>query len=221
VIRTLLALLVVLAACTPAASSPTTQPTPSPTAEATPSPSAEPTAEASPDATPSATDWSFGEFSVAAHAEADALFAETFECQNLDDGYQVDFPAEWNTNAEFSAVPPCSWFAATEYETGAPGTTPAEVAIVIVRIEGERTYGSAEVTDREEGFVGVTQPAYRATITTADETAYEYVIQLGPTPEEGPNLVVSTSSEMGGDLELNMAVLDRMMATMEFIGTID
>lgn len=214
-------LLVVLAACTPAASSPTTRPTLSPTAQPTDSPSPEPTDEATPDATPSASEGSFGGFSIAANAEADALFAQRNSCENLDDGYQVDFPGEWNTNAEFGTVPPCSWFAPTEYETGAPGTVPAEVAIEIFRIDGERTYGSAEVTDREEGLVGVTQPAYRATITTDDEEIYEYVIQLGPTPEEGPNLVARTSSEMGGDFELNMAVLDRMMATMEFIGSIE
>ena len=34
------------------------------------------------------------------------------------------------------------------------------------------------------------------------------------------DLVVRTSSLMGGDFNLNRAVLDRMMATMEFIGTI-
>jgi hypothetical protein len=217
VIRTLVAILVVLAACT----SPTASPTTSPTPEATESPSPEPTEQATPDATASASEGSFGGFSIAANPDADALFAQRNSCENLDDGYAVDFPAEWNANAEIGGVPPCSWFASTEYETGAPETVPDEVAIVIVRIEGERTYGSAEVTDREEGFVGVTQPAYRATITSDDEVVYEYVIQLGPTPEEGPNLVASTSSERGGDFELNKAVLDRMLSTMEFIGTIE
>ena len=38
--------------------------------------------------------------------------------------------------------------------------------------------------------------------------------------EEGPNLVARTTTEMGGDFDLNRAVLDRMMATMEFIGVI-
>ena len=217
------ALVLVLAACTPAASSPTTQPTPvpTPTAEPTASPTAEPTDEATASAAPSASEGGFGGFTVPANAEADALFVDRNQCENIDYGYQVDFPAEWNANAEFGDLPPCSFFAATEYETGAPGTVPDEVAIVISRIDGERTYGSAEVTDREEGVVGVTQPAYRATISSADETIYEYVIQLGRTPEEGPNLVASTSSERGGDFELNKAVLDRMMATMEFIGTIE
>jgi hypothetical protein len=98
---------------------------------------------------------------------------------------------------------------------------PDEVAITIVRIEGERDYGAAEVSERETGFVGVTQPAYRVTVTDGDEITYEYVIQLGPTLEEGPNLVASTGTERGGDFELNRAVLDRMMASMEFIGSIE
>jgi hypothetical protein len=221
VIRTLLALLVVLAACTPAASSPTTRPTASPTAEATQSPSAEPTAEASPDSTPAATDWSFGEFNVAAHPEADALFAETFDCQNIDDGYQVDFPAEWNTNAELGNVPPCSYFAAVEYEMDDPNTVPDEVSILIFRIPGGRDYGTADISTREEGFVGVTQPAFRVEGSSEGESFYEYVIQLGPTPEGGPNLIATTSTARGGDFELNKAVLDRMMATMELIGTIE
>jgi MoxR-like ATPase len=48
---------------------------------------------------------------------------------------------------------------------------------------------------------------------------YVYQIQLGPSPEEGPNLVVITTTEMGGDYELNQAILDRMMATIEFFGS--
>jgi hypothetical protein len=223
VIRTLIALLFVLAACTSPTADPTAEPTPTETPQPSDSPgaSAEPTDAASPDATPRASEGSFGGFSIAANGEADALFEETNSCQNLDDGYEVEFAAEWNANAEFGAQPPCSWFAPAEYETGAPGTVPEEVAITIVRIEGERDYGTAEVSDRETGFVGVTQPAYRVTVTDGDETTYEYVIQLGPTLEEGPNLVASTSTERGGDFELNQAVLDRMMASMEFIGSIE
>ena len=220
VIRTLIALLFVLAACTPQVD-PTAQPTNSPTPQPTDSPTPEPTADATPEATPQSSEGSFGGFSIAANAEADALFEATNSCQNIDDGYEVDFPAEWNANAEFGSQPPCSWFAATEYETGEPGSVPDEVAIVIFRLEGERTYGDTEVSDREEGFVGVTQPAYRVTIVDGDETLYEYVIQLGPTPEEGPNLVAITSMEAGGDFELNQAVLDRMMASMELIGSIE
>ena len=225
-IRTLIALLFVLAACTSPAS-PTAEPTPSPTQQPSDSRSAspEPTDDASPDATPQGSEGSFGGFTIPANAEADALFEETNSCQNLDDGYEVDFPAEWNANAEAGGVAQCSWFAPTEYETGAPDTVPDEVAIVIFRVAGERDYGPAEEIDRAEGFVGVTQPAYRVMLDydedSGNQRVYEYVIQLGPTLEEGPNLVAGTSSEMGGDFELNQAVLDRVMASMELIGTIE
>jgi hypothetical protein len=224
VIRTLLVLLVVLAACTPTDSSPTPEPTLTPSAEpATDSPSPEPTAEETADATPSESEGSFGGFSIAANAEADALFEETNSCQNLDDGYEVDFPAEWNANAEFGSSAQCSWFAPTEYETDGSGTVPDEVAIVIFQWNEPREYGADEWEAREEGFVGVTQPAYRLTYADADgdEMLYEYVIQLGPTPEEGPFLVAMTSTAADRDFELNMAVLDRMMASMELIGSIE
>ena len=219
-----ISLLLILAACTTTTSSPsadataTPEPTPTASPEPTPSPSASETE--SPDASPSSTPIEgAGGFTWEANAEADALFADHFDCQNVDDGYQVDFPAAWNTNAELGGVPTCSWFAPTEYETGDPGQLPDEVAIEIFVIDGPREY-LLEIIDEDSGFVGVTQPATRFRVAGNDAESYEYVVQLGPTLEEGPNLVARTSSLMGGDYDLNRAVLDRMMATMEFIGVI-
>ena len=222
-----IATLLILAACTSSTNS-------SPSAEASATPEPTLTASASPEPTPSPSPAETnspeasaspsqiegeGGFTWEANAEADALMLDRFECQNLDDGYQVDFPAEWNTNAEFGGVPTCSWFAPTEYETGAPGSVPDEVAIEIFVMDGNSISGGDE-SDRREGFIGATQPAYRVVLTDGDETAYIYVVQLGPTLEEGPNLVARTTSEMGGEFDLNRAVLDRMMATMEFIGVV-
>jgi hypothetical protein len=220
-----IATLLILAACTTSttsSSSADATTTPEPTLTASPEPTPSPSAGAtdSPDADPSSSQIEgAGGFTWEANAEADALMDETFDCQNLDDGYQVDFPAEWNTNAELGGTPPCSWFAPTEYETGAPGDVPDEVAIEIFVIDGDRL-PDGEERNRSDGLVGGTQPAYRVTVTDGDETAYLYVVQLGETPEEGPNLVARTTSEMGGDFDLNRAVLDRMMGTMEFIGVI-
>src|SRR5687768_1640302 len=106
-----IAMLLILAACTPTADAtaspdPTSEATPSATPMATDSP--EPTE--SPEDTPSSSPIEgHGGFTFDANAEADALFTERFTCENLDDGYQVDFPAEWNTNAEIGGVPTCSW----------------------------------------------------------------------------------------------------------------
>lgn len=218
-----MALLLILAACEPAAqASPSAAPTdtPEPTPSATPDATESPEATDSPEATASSTPVAGeGGFTIESNAEADALFAERFTCENLDDGYQVDFPAEWNANAEFGAVAPCSWFAPTEYETGAPGEVPDEVAIEIFVVDGDRGY-QGDIEERSEGMIGATQPAFRVEVRADGETSYEYVVQLGRTLEEGPNLVARTSTEMGGDFELNSAILDRMMATMELIGVI-
>lgn len=218
----LIGTLLVLAACTPTAdaSPPTPTATPEPTPSATPEATPSPVATDSPGASASSSPIEGGGgFTFDANAEADALMADRFDCQNVDEGYQVDFPAEWNTNAEVGDVAPCSWFAPTEYETGAPGDVPDEVAIEIFVIDGEREHGGEE-GERTEGIIGATQSAYRVEVTDGGETAYEYVVQLGETSEEGPNLVARTTTEMGGDFDLNRAVLDRMMATMEFIGVI-
>ena len=45
------------------------------------------------------------------------------------------------------------------------------------------------------------------------------MIQLGRTAEEGPNLVARTDTSMGGDYDLNRAILDRIMASIEFLGS--
>ena len=212
-----LGLALVLAACSTAATpsptqsqpTPTTEPTSSAaaTAEPTDSPSAEPSASASLDAGAG--------FEVIANPEADALFLDRNTCQNLESGYEVDFPAEWNANAEFGPVSPCSWFSPTEYSADDPAEVPPEVAITIEYLEGDSGSFDDPVS-REEVVVGMTQDAVRVEY----DDRYLYAVQLGPTPEEGPNLLVQTTSQMGGDFELNKAVLDRMMATMEFIGTV-
>ena len=80
-----------------------------------------------------------------------------------------------------------------------------------------------EEFSREDVAVG-TQRGVRAEIAgtaedSANGTSYLYVVHLGPSPEAGPNLVARTDTDMGGDYTLNKAVLDRIMATIEFIGT--
>ncbi len=205
-----------LAACTADAPDPTTTAEPTAestsTAEATIEPTSEPTATPEPSASASLT--ADGRFFPAENAEADALFLERDECQNLRDGYQLVFPDDWYTNTEFRDVAPCSWFSPTFYEVDDSSEVPDEIAITIVWMAGDS--GSFEDPIRREfGMVGG-QNAVRVEY----EDSYVYQIQLGPTPEEGPNLVARTTREMGGDYELNKAVLDRLMLTIEFIGSV-
>lgn len=210
----LAALVLGLSACiggTDATPPPTAEPTATPeqTAEPTSEPTASPTVE--PTAPATAVD---GRFIPAENAEADALFLARDDCQNLRDGYQLVFPDDWYTNTEFRDVPACSWFSPTFYEVDDSGEVPDEIAITIVWMAGDS--GSFEDPIRREfGMVGG-QNAVRVEY----EDSYLYQIQLGPTPEEGPNLLARTARDMGGDYELNKAVLDRLMLTIEFIGSV-
>ncbi len=213
------ALVLMLAACSTAATPAPSTPQPTTTAE----PTVVPTLSAEPSQTEAATPSQTGDdgggapsgFTVGANPEADALFLDRDDCENLEDGYQLEFPEVWYTNTEIGDVPACSWFSPEFYEVDDPNQVPDEIAITIEYVEGDS--GSFDdAISRETVIVGSTQEATRVEY----DDSYLYQVQLGPTPEEGPNLVVTTTTEMGGDYELNRAVLDRIMATMEFIGSV-
>lgn len=216
-----LTLSLILAACaategeSPTEEVATASPSATVSAEATASasPTPEPTESAEP--TDGGSGGDPGGFSVMASEEADELFEEPDDCENLEHGYRVEFPEEWYTNTEIGDVPPCVWFSPTFYEVDDPSQVPDEIAIRIDYLEGDFGHFE-EPMRREEVIVGGTQEAVRIEF----EDSYVYVVQLGPTPEEGPNLVARTSTEMGGDFKLNKAVLDRIMASMELLGTI-
>lgn len=199
-----------------AAASPTPEPSPSATVE----PEESEDSDAEPTSTPSAgTD---GELTVAPNPDADTLFLDRDECINRQDGYQLQFPDDWWTNTEIARFPACVWFSPTFYEVPDETQRPDEIAIEIFWVAGDFGWTTEELS-RAEGSIG-TQRGVRVEIAgtqddPANGTTYLYVVQLGPTAEEGPNLVARTDTSMGGDYELNKAVLDRMMATIEFVGT--
>jgi hypothetical protein len=190
-------------------------PTPAPTAEPTASPTTEPTATPQP---PTGVG-----FTITSHPEADALFLDRDDCQNLRDGYQLVFPDDWYTNTEIRDVPPCSWFSPGFYTVDDGDDLPDEIAIEIFWLDGVYGY-LEEPISRDEGMIAG-QSAFRIETGGTSEdpagggTMYEYVVQLGPPGEESPILVARTDTDMGGEYELNKAVLDRIMATMEFIGS--
>ena len=201
----------------------TPSPTADPTASPSPAPTAEPTASQTPDPTATPQPPTGGGFTITSHPEADALFLERDECQNRQDGYQLVFPEEWYTNTEIRDVPACSWFS-PQFYTVAGDELPDEIALEIFWLDGAYGYLD-EPTSRDEGMIAGQSASRIETSGTAgdpagDGTMYEYVVQLGPPDEAGPTLVARTDTDMGGDYELNKAVLDRIMATMEFIGSI-
>jgi hypothetical protein len=226
----LVVFVVVLAACAAPATSPSPvatfasrSPSPSPTVDASEAPSATETSSPSPTASAD-----LSPFTVAPNPEVDALFLDRDGCENVADGYRLQFPDAWYTNTAIGEVEPCSWFSPTFYSVPDPSEVPPEIAITIEYLQGDR--GSfEEAVSREFGIVGATQPAVRVEYQGAlgdggqmppDWREYVYVVQLGPTAEEGPNLLIRTSTDMGGDYDLNKAVLDRIVATMELIGTV-
>lgn len=162
-------------------------------------------------------------FAVAPNPDADALFAIRDVCTNPDAGYELDYPEVWWTNTEIGDVPACSWFSPTFYEVPDPSQRPPEIAIEIsLRYDAEGlVVGEAQAeVGRVDG-----QPALRGEIGGSvgdppDYRAYQYVVLLGPSPGQGPNLVAYTDTTMGGDYALNKAVLDRIMATLKFVGSI-
>jgi hypothetical protein len=192
----------------------TPTPTPDPTEQPTPTPTPEPTADATPTPSP-VMSGPPGGFTVLPHAGADALFLDRDTCTNDRDNYEVTFPDDWWTNTAFGngRYPACIWFSPTFYEVTDLDAVPDEIAITITWMAGDS--GSFEDPIRRE-FVTV---GGQAAVRVEYPGRYVYQVQLGPTPEEGPNLLVETSSEMGGDYELNKAVMDRMMATIEFFGS--
>jgi hypothetical protein len=198
---------------------PSGSPAESPTEEPTPAPTESPS--------PTLTELPGG-FTVHANAEADTLFLDRDTCSNERDNYEISFPDAWFTNTEIGRNPACVWFAPTDYDVPDPSVVPDEIAITIEWMDSD--FGSLEqMLWNEEVLVGA-QQAVRAEWAGAQGEGgqmppewrmYGYQIQLGPTPEEGPNIVVLTTNARGGDYELNKAVMDRMMATIEFFGSID
>lgn len=229
------ALSLVLAACSAAASpsatlgpattpSPTASPTATPTPTPTPTPTAEPTAGTE---EPTPTSGTPGGFTVAPNAEADALFLVRDDCENPRDGYRLEFPEDWWTNTEIGDFPPCIWFSPTYYEVPDEKAVPDEIAIVFEYHTGD--VGTFEEVRSQESVTVGGQPASRLEeargsgqcgATPDDWCQYSYLVQLGPTEEAGPNLLARTNTEMGGEYELTKAVLDRIMATLELVGSI-
>ena len=140
-------------------------------------------------------------------AQADELFAESEldGCVNTELGIITAFPEAWWTNTPFEDVPGCVYLAPASFEIPQDQTqVPDGVAITIQRFDGD--VGSFEAITGYETLVVDRWPAVR--VEHAD-TSYRYVVQLGPTSEEGPNLVLATGSD-----PLHRAVLDRVAATL-------
>jgi hypothetical protein len=162
-------------------------------------------------------------FTVIADDRADDLFVEPDTCTNPVAGYTVSYPDTWYTNTDVGDTPACSWFSPTFYEVDGSGV-PDEVAIVIRTFEGgvgfvhEPVYTLSEVVTvdgwrggRAEELGGFGAEGY----LPPSLFTYEYRV-FADVDEFGLKVFAATSNEMGGDYELNKAILDRIMLSMRF-----
>lgn len=159
-------------------------------------------------------------FTVLDSPEADALFTDADTCTNPDGGYTVTFPESWYTNTEIGEVPACSWFSPVFYEATESGPVPEEIAIEIRAFEGAVGFIWVDLYTEEvvlDGYAarrsetGMTKDAE----TPTNQFQYSYLASLDD-DSEGRKLWAFTGTEYGGDYELNKAVFDRIMATLEF-----
>ena len=165
-------------------------------------------------------------FTVIESADADALFATPDTCTNPEDGYTVTYPDSWFTNTEIGDWPACSWFSPTFFDVGRdPNEVPPQVAIVIV-IEDVSvgTICEPETTIDEPvtvgGFAGNRWEYLGCTDTAGifipQPVEYQYNVTVAPQPAEAPEMQARTGLEGAADHNLNKAVLDRIMALIEF-----
>jgi hypothetical protein len=160
-------------------------------------------------------------FPVLDNAEADALFVDPDECTNPDGGYTVRYPDSWYTNTEIGGVPACSWFSPTFYLATEDGARPDEIAIEIRVFEGAIGFIWADLYSESVTLDGVSGRRYETGMTVdagipSDMFQYSYLAYLDAEPSEGRKLWAFTGTEFGGDYELNRAVFDRIMASLEF-----
>ena len=155
-----------------------------------------------------------------AAAMAAALFTDLDECANPEDGYRLSFPDAWYTNTAIGDVPACSWFTPEFFRVAEPGEVPDEIWISLGVMEGVLGYiGTTEIYFDETVTIDGLEvrrveynpnpsgdPGYRA---------YHYRI-IPDEGAEGPTFVAGTDTDIADDYQLARAVLDRIMASLEF-----
>ena len=170
-----------------------------------------------------------GSLSVIESPEAHALFAETDTCTNPVAGYTVTYPDSWYTNTAIGDVPACSWFSPVLYEVEDPAVPPDEIVLRLSYIEDVEAIGqSGEVVYSEEVQVGGTtaqrseQFGVGGGFIPIGSYVYEYHVFTDgtrPTVDAAASvLFAQTAWQVRHDAEtyeLNKAVLDRIMASIE------
>ena len=157
---------------------------------------------------------------VLASDEADALFIDPDTCTNPEAGYTVTYPDSWYTNTEIGGVPACSWFSPVLYDAVEGGPRPAEIAIEIRVFDGNVGFIWVDLYSENIALDGIAGRRYETGMTKdvatpTDSFQYAYLAALDAR-DDGTKLWAFTGTEYGGAYELNRAVLDRIMASIDF-----
>jgi hypothetical protein len=147
------------------------------------------------------------------------LATEGIECAN--DRFAIHVPAGWWYAA--SGPSACLYFNREPFEIA--GFEPTDrVAIEIRWLEGD--VGTFDEIVMREDLMIDGEPAVRWELVTGGQPGgvlppdlhiYQYIVQLGPLPETGPNLLAQTMSWFEEYLE-NQQVLDAIMGTLRLAG---
>lgn len=211
-------------------------PTPSPTAELSESPSesAAPSMPASaessaPPSEPAPTPLPAPPSGIHAMTPEDA-FAVPDDCANPVAGYRIWMPDDWWYNTAFDDFDACQWFALTTFEVTDAQAVPDEISITLRTSADGGDFGrSGEVLSRAEYTVaGVPAVRYEflgvgGGFMPIGSRSVVWIVGIGGAlPSETTTtawLVASTGTEKPGNYEENVDVLDRMLATLELIGS--
>lgn len=159
-------------------------------------------------------------FTVIDSAAADDLFSRPDTCTNPVDGYSVTFPDDWYRNTAIGDTPACSWFTPEFFEVDESGQPLDEIWISMSVIDGAIGYtGITQIYSSEEISIdGVSATRVESNPNRNEDPAYRrywYVIPLD-SDGVGPTFVAQTDTDSADDYELARAVLDRIMASLEF-----
>jgi hypothetical protein len=153
---------------------------------------------------------------------ADDLFSRLDVCTNPEAGYSVTFPDDWYTNTEIGTFSACSWFTPNYFEVVDPSFRPDDVWIwTYLVVRGAVGYTSLTYAFLSEELTIDGRPARRVEYNPGqmgepNYRGYHYLILLGEDWLEGPTLVAQTDNVMADDYMLARAVLDRIVASVDF-----
>ena len=149
--------------------------------------------------------------------------AQTTRCTNEQDGYSIEYPADWHTNSD--DPPTCEFFDPEPIELPEQPQDVAGLAAISVdrepaafsRVSGEDP-GSRVIERGEVQIAG--RPAVRRLIEATGQAllpegrrSYQYLVKL-----DGDTLVATADGREDRDFEAHREILDEMMRSLELKG---